>query len=141
MTTTYGSILDQHQVEVPAHLEADAEVPVLTGLQRQGDIIVIPMRTARVSGQNPVPPDGVAVVRGEAGGNTHLLVGGDPDVTVLWVSRQATAQDPDLGTLTVPDGGSAYLLHPEHGAQGIGPGDYIIRRQVEAAEQARLVAD
>lgn len=60
---------------------------------------------------------------------------------MLWASRQATAASPDLGTLTVPEGGSAYLMHPEHGAQGIGPGDYILRRQVEAAEQARLVAD
>lgn len=141
MRTTYAAILDRHSVEVPAHLAADAEVPVLVGLQRQGDIIVIPMRSARVAGQSPVPAEGVAVVRGEAGGNTHLLVGGDPEVTVLWASRQATAAHPDLGTLTVPDGGSAYLLHPEHGAQGIGAGDYIIRRQVEAAERARLVAD
>ena len=140
-TTTYAAILDQHQVEIPAHLAADAEVPVLSGMQRQGDIIVIPMRSARVSGQTPVPAEGVAVVRGEAGGNTHLLVGGDPTVAVLWSARQATATDPDLGTLTVPEGGSAFLLHPEHGAQGIAPGDYIIRRQVEAAEQARLVAD
>lgn len=141
MNPTYAAILDRHQVEVPAHLEADAEVPVLCGMQRQGDIIVIPMRAAKVAGQQPVPAGGIPVVRGEAGGNTHLLVGGDPAVPVMWAARQATAADPDLGTLTVPDGASAFLLHPEHGAQGIGPGDYVIRRQVEAAEQARLVAD
>lgn len=141
MTTTYAELLGRHQVELPAHLQADAEIPILIGMQRQGDLIVIPMRSARVAGQKTVPVEGIPVVRGEAGGNTHLLVPGSPDAAVLWASRQASATDPDLGTLTVPEGQSAYLLHPEHGRQGIGPGDYIVRRQVEAAEQARLVAD
>lgn len=139
MTTTYAELLGAHNVEVPAHLEAEAEIPVLAGMQRQGDVLVIPMRAAKVAGQQPVPADGVPVVRGEAGGNTHLLVAAGPGV--MWASRTATAGNPDLGTLTVPEGSSAYLLHPEHGGQGIAPGDYIMRRQVEDAEQARLVAD
>jgi hypothetical protein len=139
MNTTYAEILDAHQVEIPAHLEADAEIPVLAGLQRQGDIMVIPMRAAKVAGLQPVPAEGVPVVRGEAGGNTHLLVAVGPGVT--WASRTATAANPDLGTLVVPDGSTAYLLHPEHGATGHAAGDYTIRRQVEAGEQARLVAD
>lgn len=139
MTTTYSELLGSHQVEIPAHLTADAEIPVLSGMQRQGDIMVIPARAAKIAGQKPVPVEGIAVVRGEAGGNTHLLVADGPGV--LYAARQATAANPDLGTLTVPEGSAAYLLHPEHGASGHGPGDYIIRRQVEAAEQARLVAD
>lgn len=141
MSTTYAELMGHHQVDIPAHLQADAEIPILRGIQRQGDVIVIPMRAAKVAGQAPVPADGVPVVRGEAGGNTHLLVAGTPEIAILWASRQATAANPDLGTLTVPAGGTAYLMHPEHGAQGIAPGDYILRRQVEAAEQARLVAD
>lgn len=136
MTTTYAELLGHHHVEIPAHLEADAEIPVLTGMQRQGDIIVIPMRPGQIIGTS-VPPEGVPVVRGEAGGNTHLLVA---DGHVLWAARQATGADPDLGTLEVVEG-AAYLLHPEHGGQGIGLGQYRIRRQVEAAETARLVSD
>lgn len=139
MTTTYSQILDRHQVEIPAHLQADAEIPVLSGMQRQGDVIVIPMRAAKVAGLEPVPADGVAVVRGEVGGNTHLLVADGPGVG--WAARNATATAPDLGTLVVPEGSAAYLLHPEHGAQGIAAGDYVIRRQVEAGETQRLVAD
>lgn len=72
MNATYKDLMGAHQVDVPAHLQADAEIPIIWGLQRQGDVIVIPMRAARVSGQEPVPAEGVAVVRGEAGGNTHL---------------------------------------------------------------------
>lgn len=139
VTATYANLLGRHQVDIPEHLAADAEIPVCAGVTRQGDVIVIPMRAAKVAGQQPVPPEGVPVVRGEAGGNTHLLVA--DGAGVLWASRQATATNPDLGTLTVPEGSAAYLLHPEHGGTGIAPGDYILRRQVEAAEQARLVAD
>ena len=71
---TYAEILNAHDIEVPAHLVADAEVPVLTGMQRQGDVIVLPTRAGKVTGLVPVPPEGTAVVRGESGGNTHLLV-------------------------------------------------------------------
>jgi hypothetical protein len=43
----------------------------------------------------------------------------------------------------------AYLIHPEHGATGIAPGTYVIRRQRErgdgledsAWDGSRLVAD
>lgn len=140
--TTYGAILDRHQVEIPAHLKADAEIPILADDQRQGDVYIFRVgRPGKVAGQQPVAPEGVAVVRGEAGGNTHLLVNSPGGIPVLWAGRDATAANPDLGTLTVPEGSAAYLLHPEHGGQGIGPGQYILSRQVEAAETARLVSD
>lgn len=134
-TTTYGAILTRHQVEVPAHLEADAEVPVVSGLQRQGDVLVVPHRASKDKGQR-VPAEGIAVVRGEAGGNTHLLVADGP---VSW--RPVDNGGLDLGAVTVEDGSAAYLLHPEHGGQGIGPGSYLIRRQREQADQIRMVQD
>lgn len=139
-TTTYADVLGAHRVDIPAHLIADAEVPVVTGMQRQGDIIVIPSKPGADHG-DPVPATGVVVVRGENGGNTHLLVGDlDNATAVCW--RETKGSDPlELGTVTVPVGAVAHLIHPEHGAQGIGAGCYRIRRQREQADEIRMVAD
>ncbi len=132
MRTTY-QLLAHHRVDIPAHLEADAEIPVICGLQVQGDIAIIPARPGMDVG-GAVPADGVPVVRGEAGGNTHLLVAAGP---VSW----RPSSDVELGTVTVAEGGVAYLLHPEHGANGLGPGTYRLRRQREQADVVRFVAD
>lgn len=138
MTPTYGNILTRHDIDIPAHLEADLEIPVLTGLQVQGDVAVIPRRKGRTATPITVPAEGVPVVRGEAGGNTHLLVA---DGTVVWSPLAPNARGQILGVVDVPDGSTAYLLHPEHGANAIGPGCYELRRQREQAEEERLVAD
>lgn len=131
---TVTEVMASHGVEVPAHLAADAEIPVCSGLQRQGDVIVVPRRAGKTAGLTPIPAEGVAVVRGEAGGNTHLLVGAG-----RWAPN--TTDPGIMGTLTVDDGQCAYLLHPEHGAHGIGGGHYTIHRQREQADVVRLVAD
>jgi len=136
MTTTYSDVLGRHSVEIPGHLEAQAEVPVCTGPQRQGDLIVLPSRPGVELGAL-VPASGVPVVRGEAGGNTHLLVADGP---VSWLAGPVSDRL-HLGTVTVPEGATAFLLHPEHGAQGIGPGSYRVRRQREQADEIRMVAD
>lgn len=135
MRTTFGEILDRHRVEIPPHLEAQAEVPVLSGPQRQGDLIIVPTRPGADLGDQ-VPAGGVPVVRGEAGGNTHLLVGDGP---ITW--RPAGARDQTLGVATVPAGSIGYLLHPEHGAQAFAPGSYLVRRQREQADEIRTLAD
>lgn len=136
LTTTYADILGRHDIEVPAHLEAQAEVPVITGRpQRQGDVWVRPTRPGQTSAR-AVPPEGVAVVRGEAGGNTHLLVA---DGLVLWNPAQGPGTA--LGFLVVPEGSTAFLLHPEHGANAIGAGSYLLRRQRQQADQIRIVQD
>lgn len=132
-------LIDRHGVDVLEHLDRDALVPALAGLQAQGDVIVVP--APMVGGRltepcGAVPADGVVVVRGENGGNTHLLLA-EGDVRY----------DPDsggglrLGALRVPVGAVAYLAHPEHGYLGIAPGAYEIRRQREQADELRLVAD
>lgn len=136
MTATLDTIMTPHSVEIPAHLEAQAEVPLISGKpQRQGDVMVVPMRKGNVAGLKPVPAEGIPVVRGE-GGHTHLLVAEGP---VSWAP--ATPAGANQGTLVVEEGGSAYLIHPEHGATGIGPGHSVIRRQREQADEIRLVAD
>ena len=130
---TQSTLTKRFNTEVLDHLD-DIEVPVLTGLQRQGDVIVIPMRAGKVEGLKPVPSEGIAVVRGENGGNTHLLLA-EGEVSFA----PAPGRDQRLGTLVV--GGTAWLTHPEHGFMGIGKGSYIISRQREQADIVRLVAD
>lgn len=132
---TYENIMTRHDVEIPEHLVADAVIPILDGPQRQGDLIILPTRPG--AGESvPVPAEGVPVIRGENGGNTHLLVA---DGDVSW---QATpGADANLGVFTVAKNAIAYLLHPEHGGQAFAPGSYRIRRQREQADEIRLVAD
>lgn len=139
---TYAEVLGERNISVPDHLVADAEVPVLTGLQRQGDLVIVPTSSLRFQAHSQaVPPEGVAVVRGENGGHTHHLAAYSG--TCRWAPNPSvSAADPDLGELHVPAGATAYLSHDdEHGANGIGPGNYTIRRQVEEAERRQLVAD
>jgi hypothetical protein len=137
MTNTYGEVLTGYDVKIPAHLEAQAAIPVLGGLQVQGDVAIIPCRPSMKQG-DAVPPTGVAVVRGESGGNTHLLVA---EGLVTWAPVTGNPSLLDLGVVTVPEGSTAFLLHPEHGANGLAPGVYILRRQREQADELRLVAD
>lgn len=132
---TYAGLLSTHGVELPAHLEAQAKIPLLTGAQRQGDLIVLPTSSVQpppAADPHRIPPDGVPVVRGEATANTHLLVG---DGT--WAPCEAV---PDLGVVAVAT--EAYLLHPEHGAQGLAAGSYLLRRQREqAVGRTRIIRD
>ncbi len=133
---TYQEVMGAYEVEIPEHLAADAEIPVVSGLQMQGDVAIIPTRLGKGT-RVVVPADGVAVVRGEAGGNTHLLVGEG----IEWQAASARAGLLELGIVNVPKGRVAYLLHPEHGAMGMAPGAYRIRRQREQADEIRRVAD
>lgn len=134
-TLTLNDAVTTFGVKVDDHHDLDALVPVLDGVQFQGDVAVIP---AAMSATSPVPVSGVAVVRGENGGNTHLLLAAGG---VFFDQRTATARNLTLGILTVEPGATAYLAHPEHAYTGIAPGNYEIRRQREQAEELRLVAD
>lgn len=135
-TATLSALVERHGIDVLDHLDRDLGIPVLTGLQRQGDVIIVPDTT--VNATTPVPSSGVPVVRGENGGNTHAIVA---DGVVFCDTRQASANDLALATLTVADGATAYLAHPEHGYNGIGPGTYTLRRQREQADELRMVRD
>ena len=132
---TYSSALSLVGVSVPAHLAADADVPVLTGPQAQGDLIVIPVSDPVDVEWETLPSNGIQVIRGEAGENTHWLHPGFDSPGVRWAptappprpTRQAALA---LGHVLVPEGQSALLIHTdEHGANGIGPGCYAIHRK------------
>ncbi len=135
---TLTSLSDLTGVEVLDHLDHEATIPVLAGLQAQGDLIVIPFGMADVGADavvpHRVPPAGVELVRGQ---HAHVLVAdGTVDYTTM-EDRQNLA----VAVVEVAEGATAYLLHTEHGAAGIAPGRYIVRRQREQAEQQRLIVD
>ena len=139
-TMTYQDAIDRVGVTLPEHLVADAEVPVLTAPQAQGDIGIIPASLLGVTRRGltlePVGA-GVQVVTGEATGNTHWLHSDHPAVTWARLDRDLL-----IGVVDIPDGATAYLIHTdEHGANGIGPGLYALTGKREQADEIRRVAD
>ena len=120
-------ILQEHQAMIDA-LQAEDDIPVLAGLQRQGDVLIIPTRRGNTAGLVPIPPEGIPAVRGQ---HTHLLVGAG--------SYAARNQGIDLGTLVVDD--VVWMLHDEHGGNAIAAGTYLLRGKQEMAAELRRVAD
>ena len=64
---TLEKLIDRFGVDVHDYLPRELDVPVIVGLQVQGDVAVIPTRSSAKVGY-PIPVEGVPVVRGEAGG-------------------------------------------------------------------------
>jgi hypothetical protein len=124
-------------VAVITDQDFELEIPVLGGVQRQGDVLVKPL--ALHTATAVVPAAGTPVVRGENGGNTHAIYPADGPVYCDVLA--GSARDLRVALLSVPEGSTAYLGHPEHGYMGIAPGSYEIRRQREQAEEMRMVAD
>ncbi len=136
---TIAEVLGWHDITVPDDVIADIEVPVLSGPQRQGDVLIVPAKHRHGAAAVKVTSAGVPVVRGEATGNAHLLHS-DGDVT--WEPVGERAEGVLLGWLTVAEGSSAWLIHTdEHGANGIAPGAYALHGKREQAEEIRRVAD
>jgi hypothetical protein len=124
---TYATALALSGVTVPDHLTADAAVPILTGPQAQGDLMLLPVPAPTVVQWSAVPTAGIQLIRGEATGNTHWLHTGFESGGVRWAPA---ADGQRIGYLLVPDGQSALLIHTdEHGANGVGPGSYAIHRK------------
>lgn len=141
MTPTLGELITAHGVDVLDHLDRGLEVPVLGGLQFQGDLAVIPAepgehRSMASDRFQPVPAEGIAVIPAVGSGHEHRLLAGTPD-TARFLALSSGGQD--LGYLMAT--GPAYLAHPEHGYLGIAAGSYVLRRQREQAGEERLIAD
>jgi hypothetical protein len=145
MTVTLASLSQQTGLAVLDHLEQSVRIPVVDGLQAQGDLIVIPLAMLAPSVHTwpdipwtDVPPEGVELLRGGSGGNPHTLVADRG--TCRWTTH---VSDPDRLAIGIFEAtATVYLLHPEHGASGCAPGAYVVRRQREReGQRARLVAD
>ncbi|MEU7003041.1 hypothetical protein [Nonomuraea sp. NPDC046570] len=146
MTVTLADLSDRTGLAVLDHLEREVTVPVINGPQAQGDLIVIPHHLVADEALlahttwTEVPAEGIELLRGATGGNPHTLVA-DPG-TCQWTDDFWDSAMLAIGALraTAP----VYLLHPEHGATGLTPGTYLIRRQREfdhRSRRQRIVAD
>jgi hypothetical protein len=140
VTMTLAELTSRTGLDVLDHLEQDVAVPVVDGLQAQGDLIVIPawyLPRVTVSANarwQTVPPEGVELLRGSAGANPHTLVA-DPG-GCRWTDQVI---DPEGLALGVIDARAvSFLLHPEHGGSGVAPGRYVVRRQRERAADTRF---
>lgn len=140
--TTHRTILARHDIHPADQAIADIDVPILTGPQRQGDVLIAPrppLGRAELASMTPLPAAGIPVVRGEATGNTHILTP-EHNTTVMWSPTEGDLLR--LGVLHVPAGAVAWLVHTdEHGVNGIGPGTYIVTGKREQADELRRVAD
>lgn len=134
---TNTSVLTAHGVGLDGIEHPDLEIPIISGNQRQGDVLILKVTTDHAG--TPLGK-GVIVVRSEINqGNTHTLVGAG-----TWEPSARAAREDELvqGWLTVPRDGEAFLIHTEeHSAIGIGEGTYEIRRQREYAGEWQRVAD
>ncbi|WP_260479029.1 hypothetical protein [Kibdelosporangium aridum] len=128
-----AELLSRTGLDVLSHLSREVTVPVIDGLQAQGDLIVIPasfVPQIRLSwfNEREVPPGGVELVRGVAGNNPHTLVA-DPG-TCRWTRGVHDSQG--LGIAAFVNTAPVYLIHPEHGGTGVAPGTWVVRRQRES---------
>jgi hypothetical protein len=144
--TTRQLITDRYGV--PLSLDdtdaADIDVPILTGPQRQGDVAWFPrppMTPAERSQAVPVPPEGVALVVGEATGNSHTLQS-EPAGAILWAPRSPQPGGTLLGICEIPDGAVGWVSHSdEHGHHGIAPDCYEVRGKRTQREEIERVQD
>ena len=136
MTTalTLADLTARTGLDVLDYLDQSVSIPVIAGPQAQGDLIVIPLTvlgdevtTTEWSRSVDVGRTGLELLRSAAGGNPHTLVA-DGGIC-SWTARVDDPRGLALGILDTCV--TAYLIHPEHGATGIAPGRYVIRRQRE----------
>jgi hypothetical protein len=144
---TLAEVTEATGFEVLEHLEAAAQVPVIAGLQAQGDLFIIPVNgdgiaqaKAFTSGTRAeIPAEGIAVIEAVGGGHEHRLFASRPG-TAWWTPLRGSQ---DIGILECIE--PVYSLHMEHGAAGVAPAAgenaYLLRRQREQADEERLVAD
>ena len=117
--------------------ERATATPAPKGMQRQGDLLVIPSHVLGVKPSTGVitPLDG-PVVALKGGTNEHVLSAAG---AVTWAA--AGTGGTDLGVLVVGPGGVATLSHTgHHGSLRVGPGEYVLRRQTAHSAPAAVTA-
>jgi hypothetical protein len=140
MTMTLAELTDLTGLDVLDHLERQVTIPVVDGLQAQGDLIVIPYAFVERSVSmheytrwQDVPASGLELLRSAAGGNPHSLVADAGTCRFTGGLRDTTG----LALGMIDTSAVAYLIHPEHGGTGIAPGRYVVRRQRERNTERR----
>jgi len=136
--TTLADAEAQYGVSHYDYLDKAAELPVISRLAAQGDVL-IKRADNTPAAVKAVPATGYPVISSGQGGHTHALFG-----PVFYTPSTSAGIDPSdltLGTLTVPAGTQGLLSHPEHGGLLIEPGTYELRRQREQADVQRFVED
>ncbi|MCK0517676.1 hypothetical protein [Williamsia sp. DF01-3] len=132
-TMTLSDLTALSGLEVFDYLDTEMSIPIVDGLQAQGDLLVtpaaiLPMVTSYPSTRpEPVSRAGIELLRSAVGGNPHSLV--SEAGHCMWMARVIDPRGLALGILDTQV--VAYLIHPEHGATGIAPGRYVIGRQQE----------
>jgi len=121
MNLTYAAALGMSGITIPDHLIADAEVPVLNGVQAQGDLLIVPWHDDRTDESEAVPM-GTADMEGLAEWERELLAHS---------LRTSDAERPELRA--VPDKGIAVV---QGGPQG---NDHILHRGFESPDVAATV--
>lgn len=138
-TLTNGAVLARHNINADSIEHLDVEVLLLTGMQSQGDLLILPTDRPAYIG-SVIPSTGVLVVMGEKGRNAHILHA--LEGACHWKAAAGSGTRLLQGWLTVPEGSSATLVHTqEHSVLGVGAGTYEIRRQREFAGVWRRLAD
>lgn len=102
---------------------------------RQGDVLVIPTNTTPQR-LTPVPRENgqLVLAHGEATGHAHVVVG---EAELFTPSDAAELEERFLRVEA-----EAQLVHDEHGAITLPPGNYVVRRQREyGPQELRTVAD
>jgi hypothetical protein len=137
MTMTLNEAIELTGTDVLDYLDRDVSIPTITTGACQGDVSVFRADKAK-SATTPMPK-AVTVVRSEASSNTHVL---HPDGPCFFDFNNGTSvTNLVLGTLTVPNGSKALLMHQEHGGMSIEPGTYTVGRQREFQGEWAMVAD
>jgi hypothetical protein len=127
-----GNVVEDREIA------AEIDLPTVSNT-RQGDVRVRPVKDLDAA-TTPVGSEGVILVKGENGGNTHALFA-DRGNVFYDANPDAGERDLALGTLTIAEGARAFLNHPEHGSTFLAPGTYKISRQRELADEIRMVQD
>lgn len=119
------------------HLLEDIEIPVLTGANAQGDLSWYPDLSSKATNFQPIPSGGEIILSGN-NGHPHTLFSMSGECLL---SRNPSAQEQQLGTVVVPEGGLLLVGHNEHGYHIIGEGTYIFNRSREMRDEIILLAD
>lgn len=118
-------------------VDTQTRIPFLSGVQAQGDVLIVPAKASIGAGSTVVERH-IDIVPPENGGHAHTLV-----VCPGTTARIRWDETGDANVIArVECDGPVVLTHMEHGGNGLLAGTYEFRRQVEwDGVEERRVAD